>query len=126
MTEYLDIIVKSKCPSEYTGRLARATAALELLEYDTNCYEQHIPMLLNKHKLLEVFGVFTGFCGTRTLYGNYFNIGGKKINDCKAFTCGEDFVKNSKFLSTTDKSFRLGKVGEYIRSQFPTPSRFEH
>lgn len=125
MEEYLDIIIKAKCPSEYTGRLARAAAALELLEYGSKCYELHIPMLLNKHKLLEVFGVFTGFCGTRTLYGNYFNIGGKKINDCKVFTCGDDFAKNSKFLSTTDKSFRLGKVGEYIRSQFPKPSRFE-
>jgi hypothetical protein len=125
MEEYLQLIVNNKCPSEYTGRLARTAAALNVLELTDKCYELHIPMLFNKHKLLEVFGVFTGFCGTRSLYGNYHKVGGSKINDCKVFTCGEDFVKNTNFLSTTDKSFRLGAVGEYIRSQFPKKSRFE-
>ena len=28
-------------------------------------------------------------------------------------------------LSTNDNTFKQGKVGEYIRAQFPKPSRFE-
>lgn len=126
MQEYLDIIIERMNPSEYTGRLAASMVALEAYKLDTKCYELHIPMLFNKHKLLEVFGAFPGFNGLRTLYGNYFKIGGQKVNDCKVFTCGDDFVKSTKFLSTTDKSFRSGAVGEYIRSHFPSKSRFEH
>lgn len=126
MQEYLDLIVERTNASEYTARLCASMVALEAYKRETKCYELHIPMLFNKHKLLEVFGAFPGFNGLRTLYGNYFKIGGSKVNDCKVFTCGDDFVKSTKFLSTTDKSFRLGKVGEYIRSEFPTPSRFEH
>lgn len=126
MHDYLQIIIESKCPSTYTERLSRAAMALESLDLDTKCYELHVPMLFNKHKLLETFGVFTGFCGTRTLYGNYHKIGGQRINDCKVFTTGSNFSKNSRFLSTTDKSFRLGEVGDYIRSNFPKPSKYEH
>lgn len=126
MEEYLKIIVESQCPSAYTERLAKASMALESLNLETKCYELHIPMLFNKHKLLEVFGVFTGFNGIRSLYGNYYKIGGQKSDDCKIFTTGDNFIKNSKFLSTTDKTFRVGAVGEYIRSKFPDPCKFEH
>lgn len=126
MQEYLDIIVENRSASEYTARLCATMVALEAYKLDTKCYELHMPMLFNKHKLLEVFGAFPGFNGMRSLYGNYHKIGGQKVNDCKVFTCEDTFVKNTKFLSTTDKSFRTGAVGEYIRSQFPKPSRFEH
>jgi hypothetical protein len=126
LEDYMQIIVDAKAPSIYTMRLAKTTGALNALGLGTKCYELHIPMLFNKHKLLEVFGVFTGFNGIRSLYGNYFKIGGQKINDCKIFTTSDDFVKNTKYLSTTDKSFRVGAVGEYIRSKFPDPSKFEH
>lgn len=125
LQEYLEILVINKARSEYSGRLARAGMALETLNLDTKCYELHVPMLFNKHKLLEVFGVFTGFTGTRTLYGNYHKIKAIKSDDCKIFTKGDDFRKDLPWLSTTDASFRLGKVGEYIRSSFPNKSRFE-
>lgn len=125
MQEYLNIIVKDKLASEYTDRLARASMALEALNYDTKCYELHMPMLFNKHKLLEVFGVFTGFNGIRSLYGNYHKVKATKSNDCKVFTKGEDFRKDLTWLSTTDASFQLGQVGEYIRASFPDKCKFE-
>lgn len=125
MADYLQIIIDALCPSTYTERLARSSMALELLGFDTKCYELHIPMLFNKHKLLEVIGAFYGFCGTRSLYGNYHKIKATKMQDCKVFTKGEDFVKDLPFLSTTDASFRLGAVGEYIRNQFKEKSKYE-
>ena len=126
MPDYLKIIIEAKCPSTYTERLARASMALEALNLSNKCFELHIPMLFNKHKLLEVFGVFTGFCGTRSLYGNYHKIKATKINDCKIFTHSDNFDKTFPWLSTTDSSFASGAVGEYIRSSFPDPTRFEH
>ena len=126
LEEYLEILVRDRASTEYSGRLARAAMALELLELDTKCYELHIPMLFNKHKLLEVFGAFTGFTGTRTLYGNYHKIKATKSDDCKVFTKGDNVPKDSQFLSTTDATFRLGQVGQYIRDSFPDKSRFEH
>ena len=125
MQEYLEILVRDKARSEYTGRLARAGMALEALNLPTKCYELHVPMLFNKHKLLEVFGVFTGFTGTRSLYGNYHKIKATKIDDCKVFTKGDNFDKALPWLSTTDASFKLGKVGEYMRSCFPNKTKFE-
>ena len=125
MADYLQIIIDAQCPSAYTERLARASMALELLGLDTKCYELHIPMLFNKHKLLEVIGAFYGFCGTRSLYGNYHNLKPAKMNDCKIFTKGDNFIKDLPFLSTTDSSFRDGRVGEYIRNQFKEKSKYE-
>lgn len=125
MAEYLQIIVDACCPSTYTERLAKAAMALEMLGFDTKCYEEHMPMLFNKHKLLEVIGAFYGFCGTRSLYGNYHKIKATKSKDCKIFTKGEDFAKDLPYLSTTDASFRVGKVGEYIREQFKEKSKYE-
>ena len=125
MVEFLDILTRDKARSEYSNRLARTSMALELLELDTKCYELHVPMLFNKHKLLEVFGVFTGYCGTRTLYANYHHVKSSQTNDCKIFTKGDDFAKDLPYYSTTDASFRLGAVGDYIRSHFPEKCRFE-
>ena len=125
MADYLQIIVDACCPSTYTERLARAAMALDMLKLDTKCYEQHMPMLFNKHKLLEVIGAFYGFCGTRSLYGNYHKIKAIKCPDCKVFTKGDNFTKDSIYLSTTDASFRLGAVGEYIRNQFKEKSKYE-
>ena len=125
MPDYLQIIIDSRCPSAYTDRLARAAMALEALKLDNKCFELHVPMLFNKHKLLEVIGAFYGFCGTRSLYGNYHKVKATKSPDCKIFTYGDDFRKDLPFLSTTDGSFRTGKVGEYIRAQFPNKSKFE-
>ena len=126
MADYLQIIIDACCPSSYTERLAKAAMALEMLKLDTKCYELHVPMLFNKHKLLEVIGAFYGFCGTRSLYGNYHKIKAIKSPDCKVFTKGDNFIKDTPYLSTTDASFRLGRVGEYIRDQFKEKSRYEH
>lgn len=125
MADYLQIIIDACCPSSYTERLAKAAMALEMLGCDTKCYELHIPMLFNKHKLLEVIGAFYGFCGTRSLYGNYHKIKAEKTPDCKIFTKGDNFIKTLPFLSTTDSSFREGKVGEYIRDQFKEKCKYE-
>lgn len=125
MAEYLQIIIDRCWASEYTERLAKSALAMEALHLDTKCFELHIPMMFNKHKLLEIFGVFSGFNGVRSLYGNYHKIKAIKSPDCKIFTKSDNFIHDLPFLSTTDASFRDGEVGNYIRNQFPDKSRFE-
>ena len=92
--------------------------------YKTRNYAVHMPMLINKNKALEVINEYPNASSFRCLYGNRFDIGGVNRKDCKVLSHTE-VPKNKPFLSTTDTSFRDGKVGEYIRECFPEPSRFE-
>jgi hypothetical protein len=59
------------------------------------------------------------------LYGNYWNIGGKNIDDVKIVDVDAEPDTDAVFLSTSDKSFEHGKVGKYIRSVFTEPCVYE-
>ncbi len=111
-------------PNEYSTELRKATKALGDLGMTVNSYELHVPMLFNRHKLLEILGAFPGLHCTRTLYGNFHEIGGKQHDDVKVFEVGQSFDRDSIFLSTEDSTFP-GEVGEFIRSKFKERSRFE-
>ena len=67
--------------------------------------------------------------GFRSLYGNYFGVGGVDVHDMKIkqMNYGRmDLVENEwDFLSTSDSSFRDGEVGRFIRNKFKERSRYE-
>ena len=92
--------------------------------YKTLNYAVHMPMLINKKKALEVIYKYPDVPSFRSLYGNYWDLGGVNRKDCKVLSHTE-VPKSKAFLSTTDSAFSEGKVGEYIRSVFTEPSRFE-
>ena len=97
--------------------------------YGTVNYEVHKPMLINRKKMLAVMNKYPDVLFTRSLYGNYYKIGGENTGDIM-IKHPEDRIgwikdRNSRFLSTTEESFADGKIGEYIRSKFPQPSRWE-
>lgn len=87
-------------------------------------YAVHVPMLINKKKGLELFHRYPDVRMFRSLYGNIFDVGGISQPDVKIFHV-EDEPTDTTFLSTTETSFETGKVGEYIRSQFPEKCRYE-
>jgi hypothetical protein len=91
---------------------------------DIKSYDLHVPMMINKRKyrrlakLREEKVSSMLFLSGRTLYGNYYGIGGTEISDVKAEDNFFDFSRNSVFLSTNDVTFKSGKIGEYIRECF--------
>jgi hypothetical protein len=90
-------------------------------------YELHVPMLLNKQRLLETLelGADLPVLHKRTLYGNVWAAGGKQIRDCKVLSRGWTFPKAAPFLSTAPLSFASGAVGQHIRARFPEPGPYE-
>lgn len=87
--------------------------------HDLKSYELHLPMVFNKHKLLEVYDrvqlpLFT--IRPRSLYGNYINLGGKRVPDVKT----EKYVRGA-FLSTDITS----ESGRLLQSQFRQRSEYE-
>lgn len=116
-------------PDGYTCRLRETAAALEKAGLDTLNYEVHKPMLLNRHKLLEILEKFPDIPGFRSLYGNYWEIGGVNCHDMKIKILNFNnmyAVENFwNFVSTSDESFRDGEVGRFIRCRFNKKSRFE-
>lgn len=94
-------------------------------------YALHIPMVMNKTKRLQLQQI-QGIINQkwepvhwRTLYGNFYGLGGKEEKDVKIFADTMEFAKDATFLSTSDQTFRQGKIGEFIRSKFPNKSKYE-
>ena len=110
--------------SLYAIELERLRDLLNNEHRKTYNYAVHIPMPVNKKKALEVIGKYKRSPMFRSLYGNYWNIGGEQIDDCK-------ISDNSKpdpdavFLSTTGRSFASFEVGQYIREKFPEKCEYE-
>ena len=111
--------------SEYTVRLLKTIEALENADRGTLNYEVHKPMLINRQKALEVLDKFPEVGGFRSLYGNYWQIGGENRHDMKIKELRTFDWEDWGFLSTADSSFREGDVGKYIRGKFNKISRFE-
>ena len=127
LEEHIDIVEQKfgNAPTNYTKQLRKLAAVLEENGLDTKSYELHLPIIFNRKKLQEMMHKFPSVHGTRTLYGNYYNVGGRKTADVKVFRRDQPFSKSSRFLSTDDLIFRDCPVGDYIREKFPDKSRFE-
>lgn len=106
---------------EFVQRL-KATA--KHLGGDVPCYDSiHIPMLLEKSKLLTVLRELPKLGLFRTWYGNRWQIGGQVHGDTKVKK-HRDFP-GGPLLSTSDASFKSGSAGQLVRSSFRTPSPYE-
>ena len=101
--------------------------ALKRMNKDCLNYELHIPMLINKEKAKRIFNAFDNTVAFRSSYGNYYQTARaihpdvKIIDDDKTY----DPDIHNVFLSSSDYTWNYGLVGDYVRSKFPEPSRFE-
>lgn len=111
--------------SLYVMRLLRAKDMLEDAGYTSLNYAVHMPMLINKKKALETIKAFPKGSMFRSLYGNMHEVGGINRPDVKIFYVTEEPDPEIDMLSTTETSFNEGLVGEFIRSKFPEPCRYE-
>lgn len=98
---------------------------------DPLCYENHTPLPFYKSKLLEVVEAYPP--QERFCYPGVYPIAGRgpegelngntKVSEDSQLA--DKLALSMPWVSTSDQSFIEGAAGEYIRSLFPTPCRFE-
>lgn len=118
----------------YRDGISRVRQILEIMGFDDRkllSYELHVPMVFNKKKRLEVYDIQDRWPAgdlalhTNTLYGNLFGIGGELANDVKYNRYEQEPDREAVFISTGDKSFQYGLVGDYIRESFKEKCKYE-
>lgn len=125
----------SKYPGQaYVLNMTRTATMLDKLgipKKDQKSYALHVPMVMNREKrallckIAEMLNPDGKDYQMRTLYGNFYRLGGAEMADVKVSL--KDVVPDTSqtFLSTLDDSFRDGKIGVYIRNTFPDKCRYE-
>ena len=100
-------------------------------------YHLHTPMIVDKtvmKQVLEDSGIHTPGgrpeYHLRTMYGNVARVGGDRIRDCKVASSASATLtavqrRGLPYISTSDRSFQRGAVGNYLRGLFPTPGPYE-
>ena len=112
--------------TNYTKELAFCESLLKSEGYTTFAYDAiHIPMLIQREKMLEALETFPTCNMVRSLYGNYAMIGGNPHSNVKVKNGRERLSKEADFVSTDDNSFNFGMIGQDIRRMFREKSRFE-
>lgn len=109
--------------SAYTNQLDALKGKLIKMNKDTLSFALHVPMLINRSKALQLFETFPKLQMFRSLYGNYYEIECTYMKDVKIYDL--ESVPNTSIISTSDESFKNGKVGEFIRACFTEPSKYE-
>lgn len=109
----------------YTKQLRKCVSQLDEIGKGHLSYELHIPMIINRKKLYEILRKFPDGRATRTLYGNYAEIGGEQSQDFKINDSGDRISPDWQFVSTMDNTFAIESVYGSIIKAFPTPSRYE-
>lgn len=110
--------------STYSIRLQDLKFTLDKLGKDSMSFALHLPFLLEKTKLQELFEKYPNTSMLRSFYGNYFNVPYTYHKDVKIY----DNFKIPEFddyCSTSDEAFKNGKVGKRLKKRFNTPCRYE-
>jgi hypothetical protein len=123
--------VRFTARSDYTDVLSRTMSVLNNLGIeDPLDYTLHIPMMFNKQKLADILP--HPIASIRTLYGNIYRVGGRKMSDVKVHPKNHQYApesfdymhEDSIFLSTADSTFDRVKKN-LLGSMFLEPSKYE-
>lgn len=88
-------------------------------------YALHMPMPFVRKDMLKGLELTKDLpMSLRSFYANYFKVGGVECKDCKVFMTGP-YEYTPPYLSTDDRTFRLGRVGRDIRKAFPDKCKYE-
>lgn len=122
----------AKYPGPYISNMRRTRDLLTRLDItEQKSYALHVPMAMNKLKrrilqhVIDEAGYEPHQVQMRTLYGNFWQIGGEEIPDVKTSSRDGAPKANELFLSSNDSSFNDGRMGHYIREQFNEKCKYE-
>ncbi len=110
----------------YTRALRYCEFTLNDSDLPTFDYALHVPMLIEKEKMLAALESFPDCPMFRSLYGNYAGIGGNQHDDVKIVGLMEKMTDDMDYVSTSNESFKNGIVGKQIRDMFPDMCRYEY
>lgn len=108
----------------YLRGLEAMKRELEKKGYDSMSYSVHIPMLFDKEILQRVLDEFETPM-FRSVYGNLSGESYEFHKDIKISDLSHIPHEDWEYVSTTERSFRLGKVGTYLKGRFPKKCRYE-
>lgn len=111
--------------SAYTKRLNVTMNMLRSKRLDIISYETHTPFLVNRRKGMDLCREFDERYIFRSTYGNIYDIGGILEKDNKLCRVDDIPPIDVDVLSSTDTTFKNGRLGEYIRAVFNEPCRYE-
>lgn len=111
--------------TSYSRGLWYCEQALKAKDLPTLDYAVHVPMLIDKDKALETLKAFPDCPMFRSLYGNYNKVDGVHLADVKISDVTKAVDPEAALLSTSNKAFRRGLAGQYIREAFPDPCKYE-
>lgn len=125
LAERIDELRRNVHPwlNPYGRTLYKAEQELMSLGCPTMNYDVHMPMLFNK----ELFKSSVNKCSSpqmRSVYGNLNSIPYVIHPDVKVYDL-ETVPEGADYISTSEDIFQKGRVGAYIREQFPEPSKYE-
>lgn len=127
---YIELFSKVDKDSYYVKAMCRARDLLRSWDVKTEySYELHTPMLFNKQKIFKIIDKLPKghrLSQLRTVYGNYYQIGGEPVNDVKVIKENQDIPFDQQFLSSSDEAFENGSVGVYLRKKFAKVLVFSH
>ena len=110
--------------TNYTRQLLECERQLKAAGLTTIDYAIHVPLLVDRAKMLEAIEAFPTCPMFRSLYGNYANIGGVQRKDVKINDVATVPDETLDLLSSSDKSIH-GEVGRFLAERFPEPCRYE-
>lgn len=108
----------------YTMQLRECEYQLKKAGLTTLDYAIHVPLLIERDKMLEALKAFPSVPMFRSVYGNYANIGGTQREDVKINKPGTAVDPKLDLLSSSDKSIH-GEVGRFLAERFPNKCRYE-
>lgn len=111
--------------SAYVSRLLDTARWLEEHGYPTVNYSTHTPLLVNRATALEVIDGVPSEILFRSVYGNVSGTPYADRGDGKIVSRSALPEPGCPVISTTDKSFRDGEVGKWVRERFAEPCRYE-
>lgn len=110
--------------STYIRSLETLKGRLIQMRKDTLSFALHVPMLINRQAALQLLEKKDSSSSMfRSYYGNFYKIDCQFMEDVKVYDL--ETVPDTPYISTTDESFKDGKVGEFLRLFFERPCKYE-
>ena len=128
LNELIDHIVKKHngVRSLYVKRLEETERYLRQHGFDTKSFESHTPFLINRELGAKTLNDISGWpIAFRSSYGNMNHLPTVNSHDFKLINPEKIPANDWILASTSEKSFRTGQVGSYIRTAFPDKCRYE-
>ena len=113
-----------RAPTGYTKQLRKCMDQLKQAGCTTLDYALHVPMLIDREKMLETLEMFPRCPMFRSLYGNYAQVGGDFFKDVKTIDPDKQIPEGALFFSTSNRAFN-GAVLRQMQERFPDPCRYE-